>query len=117
MSDDYLDIDPWSGRPRIDDHGTTDHRGATIAIDQFLSDVAEAIPTAMEKFPQPNPTIAALTEEVGEAAQAALHIREGKSTDWWRVYDEAVQVAVMAARLAIEGDPTIGATPTEENCK
>ena len=92
-------------------------RATADAIDRFLHDVAEAIPSAMAKFPQPNPNIAALAEEVGEAAQAALHIREGKSNDWWRVYDEAVQVAVMAARLAIEGDQTVGATPTEQNCK
>ena len=92
-------------------------RATADAIDRFLTDVAEAIPGAMERFPQPNPVIAALAEEVGEAAQAALHIREGKSNDWWRVYDEAVQVAVLAARLAIEGDQTVDATPTEENCK
>jgi hypothetical protein len=72
---------------------------------------------ARSKFPGPNPTIAALTEEVGDLAQALLHIREGKHADWWRVYAEAVQVAVMALRAATEGDETLGAVPTAENCQ
>lgn len=86
-------------------------------IEQFFVDAQAEVEKAMAKFPQPNPTVAALTEEVGEAAKAALHIREGKSTSWWDVYDEAVQVAAMACRLALEGDQTFGAVPTEENCK
>lgn len=71
---------------------------------------------ARHKFPGPNPTIAALIEEVGELAQAMLHIREGKHADWSRVHNEAVQVAVMALRAATESDATIGAVPTAENC-
>lgn len=43
----------------------------------------------------------ALTEEVGELAKALLD--EG----WSRVQAEAIQVACMAARVAIEGDPTL----------
>ena len=85
-------------------------------IDIFTDDVSTEVTRAVAKFPQPNPTLAALTEEVGELAQAVLHIREGKSTDWWRVYDEAVQVAAMACRVALEGDPTVGAVPTEKKC-
>ena len=76
----------------------------------------EELDKARTKFPAPNPTIAALTEEVGELAQAMLHIREGKSSNWWDVFDEAVQVAVMAMRAATEGDETLGAVPTAENC-
>ena len=87
------------------------------ADEAFLNDVAEEASRARAKFPGPNPTIAALTEEVGELAQALLHIREGKSSDWWKVHKEAVQVAVMAMRCATEGDATIGAVPTEENCQ
>ena len=84
-------------------------------IERFLVDVHEEVNRARAKFPAPNPTVAALAEEVGEAAKAALHIREGKSTTWWDVYEEAVQVAAMACRLALEGDETIGAVPTSEN--
>lgn len=96
------------------DHPIVDHE---IAIDSFVDEVVKEVISAIAKFPQPNPNIAALAEEVGEAAQAALHIREGKSNDWWKVHNECVQVAAMACRLAIEGDPTVGAVPTAENCK
>lgn len=87
------------------------------AIDTFIEDVEREVRRAMKKFPQPNPTIAALAEEVGELSKAMLHIREGKHNDWWRVYDEAVQVAAMACRAAIEGDPTFGVVPTADNTK
>lgn len=88
-----------------------------LAVDRFLEDVSNEVHKAIAIFPQPNPTIAALTEEVGEVSQAALHMREGKHNDWWRIYDESVQVAAMACRMGVEGDPTIGAVPTEENSK
>lgn len=87
------------------------------ALDDFLETVAFEVEAAVVKFPPPNPTLAALTEETGELAQAVLHIREGKSANWHAVYKEAVQVAAMAARVALEGDPTLGAVPTEENCR
>jgi NTP pyrophosphatase (non-canonical NTP hydrolase) len=85
--------------------------------DMFIENMRGEILKARRKFPAPNPTIAALVEEVGELAQAALHIREGKHADWWKVWDEAMQVAVMAMRMATEGDATIGAVPNEENCR
>lgn len=44
----------------------------------------------------------ALTEEVGELAKALLDESDQ------RVYEEAVQVAVMALRVATEGDPSLG---------
>lgn len=88
-----------------------------VSDELFVSELLDQVRKARAKFPQPNPTVAALTEEVGELAQALLHIREGKHNDWWRVWDEAIQVACMALRAATEGDPTIGATPTAENAK
>jgi NTP pyrophosphatase (non-canonical NTP hydrolase) len=92
--------------------------GIPVSVDeQFLDDVAREIVRARAKFPAPNPNIAALTEEVGELAKALLHVREGKLHHWSRVYDEAVQVAVMALRAASEGDATIGAIPTEDLCR
>jgi NTP pyrophosphatase (non-canonical NTP hydrolase) len=87
------------------------------ADDQFTDCVSEELQKARKKFPSPNPNLAALTEEVGELAQALLHVREGKEKSWWAIYDEAVQVAVMAQRVAIEGDETLGVVPTEENTK
>jgi len=77
----------------------------------FVSMVSDEFSIAIEKFPAPNPNLAALTEEVGELAQAILHIREGKTNEWDRVFCEAVQVAAMAARCALEGDATIGVVP------
>lgn len=79
--------------------------------EEFLRRVVEQLPKARARFPRPNPTVAALVEEVGEAAQALLHIRENKPNHSSEaVVAEAVQVALMAMRLATEGDETI--TPT-----
>ena len=67
----------------------------------FLDDVFGEFLRARQKFPQPNPTVAALTEEVGELARAVL------SRPIEEVRAEAVQVAAMALRIAVEGDPTL----------
>jgi len=74
----------------------------------FLSDVAGELVKAREKFPSSVCCLAALSEEVGELAQAMLKHAAGK----WphdRVRTEAIQVAVMALRCANEGDPSITA--------
>lgn len=85
---------------------------------RFAADMLAEFKRASEKFPaKDNPTVAALTEEVGELAQAMLHIREGKIQDWNRVYEEAVQVATVAMRCALEGDDTLNVEPTTDNWK
>ena len=62
---------------------------------------------AAEKFPKPDRLLGALMEEVGELAQALLKIKEsGESSQ--RVYEEAVQVASTAYRLATVGEPDYG---------
>jgi len=66
----------------------------------FLESVEAEIYSATKKFPYPNPNLAALMEEVGELAKAML---EKEPFD--NIFKEAVQVAAMAARCAIEGDP------------
>lgn len=71
---------------------------------QFLRDVHAEVERAREKFPDPDASMTALTEEVGELAQAFL------DKPWTEVYKEAVQVAAMALRVATEGDPTLGET-------
>jgi len=86
-------------------------------VDEFLVAVYNEVFKAVEKFPQPNPTLAALMEETGEVAKALLHIREKKTTGWDDVYDEAVQTAAMACRIAIEGDQVLGITPEKFNQK
>jgi len=98
-------------------HPVTGQPQLTLSDDMFLQDVKTELAKACSKFPGPNPTIAALAEEAGELSQAMLHIREGKSNDWWAVWNEAVQVAVMAARAATEGDETLGVVPKAENCQ
>ena len=66
----------------------------------FLESVEQEIIKATSKFPYPNQNLAALMEEVGELAQAFL-----QEKPFEEIYKEAVQVATMAARCAIEGDP------------
>lgn len=67
---------------------------------EFLNKVLDEVNEASVKFPYPNPNLAALMEEVGELAQAYL---QKKSRE--EIYHEAVQVATMAMRCALEGDP------------
>ncbi|CAE7205075.1 cfr9IM [Symbiodinium microadriaticum] len=65
---------------------------------------------AREKFPDNKNQMAALTEEVGELAQALLQRDEGRQSDQ-QVYGEAIQVAAMALRVATEGDSAFGYDP------
>lgn len=55
---------------------------------------------ARHKYPGKNVTFAALVEEVGELAKATFE----ESAE--RVQEEAVQVAVMAMRMVLDGDHT-----------
>lgn len=67
-----------------------------------MDDVATELTKARAKFPErKNPNVVALMEEVGEVAKAFLD----ESPD--RIYEECVQVAVMALRCATEGDKTL----------
>ncbi len=70
-------------------------------VGAFMCDVTNEVIRAREKFPSPAGSMCALTEEVGEAAKALL------DEPWAHVYTECVQVAAMAIRVAIEGDPTL----------
>ena len=86
------------------------------ADEAFLDEVFQEAQKARAKFPGPNPTVAALTEEVGELAQCSTSARRkaptgGKSTR------RPCRLRWMAMRCASEGDETIGAVPTEENCQ
>lgn len=67
----------------------------------FLMDVAQELTAARKKFPHTGAVTVALMEEAGELAKALLD----ESPE--RIYREAVQVAAMAARCALEGDPTL----------
>lgn len=71
-----------------------------MRLTKFSEDVKDEVSRACGNYPFPNPNLAALMEEVGELARAML---ENKSA--LHIWEEAVQVATMAARCAIEGDP------------
>lgn len=58
---------------------------------------------AQTKFPSTKHMHAALVEEVGELANALIEHDRGKLTAG-DVFDEAIQVAAMAIRIATEGD-------------
>lgn len=68
-------------------------------FDDFVAAMRAEMDQATAKYPAPNANITALSAEAGEVADAVNKLpREA-------VIAEAVQCAVMAARLAIEGDP------------
>ena len=72
-----------------------------ISDSEFIIRVQAELIRGRTKFPNPQGSMTALTEEVGELAKALL------DEPWERVIEEAVQVAVMAIRVATEGDPTL----------
>ncbi len=82
-------------------NATLEHRD-----DIFYEAVDEELKRARAKFPNSILSMTALTEEVGELAKALLHYRAGKC-EFSCIIEEAVQVAVMAQRVAVEGDASI----------
>ncbi len=68
------------------------------------------VSSARQKFPSPNCNMIALMEEVGELANALLEVKRG-NRDPKEIWEEAVQVAAMACRVATEGDPTVNLLP------
>lgn len=67
----------------------------------FIRAMEAELARARNKFPESRLTGLALMEEVGELAKAMLSESRG------RVWSEAVQVAVMAARVALDGDLSV----------
>lgn len=67
---------------------------------QLADEILAELVRARTKFPGKNVTFAALVEEVGELATATFEETRG------RVRKEAVQVAVMAMRMVLDGDHT-----------
>jgi len=70
-------------------------------INEFLSDVFMEVVRARKLFPSSEAVLTALTEEVGELSKAYL------DESLKNVRMEAIQVAAMAVRVALEGDPTL----------
>ena len=73
-----------------------------IMVEEILTELKRA----RDKFPQQDvwTTLAALTEEVGELNKGVLQLNHEahKGVTPQDVYDEAVQVAVMAIRVALD---------------
>lgn len=69
--------------------------------EQFLTEVRAELVRARTKFPGDRVTLIALGEEFGELCKAMLD-ESGQ-----RVHQEAVQTAVMAARIALDGDSSV----------
>lgn len=75
------------------------HRDETHFFGAALAEVLNA----QAKFPSSEGSVVALMEEVGELAKAML------DEPIENVWTEAVQVAAMACRVAVEMDPTLEA--------
>jgi NTP pyrophosphatase (non-canonical NTP hydrolase) len=78
----------------------------------FISELRRELERARTKFPSANFSTLALVEEVGELAQAVLKVRAGKAPAT-RIFDEALQVAAMAMRVALETDESLTISYTE----
>lgn len=76
-------------------------------IIEAITDVEMEIDRAINKFPGNKYNFAALLEEVGELSQALMeHSRTGGKDERFTpafIYKEAVQVAAMAIRIAVQG--------------
>lgn len=72
-----------------------------ITDKQFAEAVVLELEKARSKFPDRDALNCALVEEVGEVSTALMY------ESWDDVVKEAVQVAAMAQRLAVEGDITL----------
>lgn len=94
---------PSGHEPVLDDDGraTGAIRKAGEHIERELADeILSELARARARFPGKNVTFAALVEEVGELATATFE--ESRAS----VRKEAVQVAVMAMRMVLDGDHT-----------
>ncbi len=70
----------------------------------FLVEVSREIARARAKFPEGRHNLAVLMVQVGDLADHM--VEQVGSNHSARIYVEAVQVAAMAARVALEGDPS-----------
>ena len=86
---------------------------AKMVKEILLESITETL-NAQKKFPEPTHTTIALMEEVGELAQALLHLKEKADGTLSRqgelrnnVRQEGVQVIAMVLRILTEGDQSI----------
>jgi NTP pyrophosphatase (non-canonical NTP hydrolase) len=80
----------WNQKPIID-----------FEVENLLLKIKNELKSARTKFPGDRVTMIALVEEVGELAKALMD--EPSSN----IEKEAIQVAVMAIRVALDGDSSV----------
>lgn len=85
----------------------------TVTTYNILCDIQVELAKARSKFPGTVDIMTALGEEFGELCQALLqHKHEPhKNITHEDIYKEAIQTAVMAIRVASEGDPSFPYDP------
>lgn len=81
-------------------------RRREYATDHATADLRCELTRARRKFPDPEHLLPALMEEVGELAQSLLQEGNSKHT-----YKEAIQVACVALRIAVEKCPEFDNLP------
>ncbi|MEM9426641.1 MAG: hypothetical protein AAGA06_08050 [Pseudomonadota bacterium] len=79
------------------------------AEEELLIDISTELRRAREKFPRSRLTMVALTEEVGELSKALM------DEPLANVRAEAIQVAVMAMRIVLDGDRSIDQIRRDHN--
>lgn len=70
-------------------------------MEELIREIRMELKRARAKFPSSDACVVALMEEVGELAKACLD----ESPE--RIREEAVQTAVMALRVVLDGDHTL----------
>lgn len=73
---------------------------------KFTAEIIQELTRARKLFPSSYNSVIGLMEEVGELAQAILKVEAGKM-DEICIRKEAIQVCVMAMRVALEGDASV----------
>jgi len=84
-----------------------DHRAddrLTSADGLVFTMIRDELVAAREAFPGKTHMLCALVEEVGELAQGLMEHDRQQGTSVQEILREAVQVAAMAVRIAVEGD-------------
>ena len=106
--------------PQARQHGTPlhsptseRHQMQTLTA-KFIAEVETELARARKLFPENRHMLAALGEETGELANALIENDIGNPTATAAaIWKEAVQSAVMAARIATEGDASFRYRPDD----
>lgn len=89
-------------------HGTQSGLLRSVADDEAFVALRIELARGRAKFPTNEQLLAGLTEEVGELAKSLLQEGNSKHT-----YKEAIQVACVALRIAVEGAPEFDNLPAQ----